>query len=178
MALTVEDGTGLANADAFVSVEDCDTYCENHGLTDWTSQARSPAADDEAAIRRATTWLSSAFTWKGYKLNGRDQALAWPRTDVEDAEGEDVASDEVPAEIVTATCIAAAYERSNPGGLTPNVVLTDRIKAERIGPISTEYASMPISADAARPVLTLVLDIISGLLATGSNSLVGRAVRG
>lgn len=177
MALIVEDGTGLANADAFVSVADCTTYCDAQGLTGWTERTSDPDAD-EAAIRRATTWLSNSFIWKGYKLNGRSQALAWPRADVEDEEDEEVASDEVPAEIVTACCIAAAYERENPGGLSPNVTLTDRVKSEQIGPIRTEYASSAMTADAARPVLTLVRDIISGLLASGSNSLVGRVVRG
>lgn len=176
MALTVATGT-LAD-DAFVSVADCTTYCDNHGLTDWTSATRSPADDDEAAIRRATAWLSNAFTWKGYKLNGRLQALAWPRSDVVDEEDEDVASDEIPAEIVQACCIAAAYERANPGGLTPNVTLTDRVKSEQIGPIRTEYASTAMTADAARPVLTMVLDVVGGLVAVGSNSLSGRVVRG
>lgn len=176
MALIVEDGTGKADADAFVSVADCTTYCAAQGLSGWGSTR--DAGLDEAAIRRATTWLSNSFTWKGYKLNGRSQALAWPRTDAEDEEGEEVASDEVPAEIVQACCIAASYERANPGGLSPNVTLTDRVKREKIGPIETEYASAAMTADAQRPVLTLVLDVVSGLQAAGSNSLVGRAVRG
>lgn len=176
--LIVEDGTGLADANAFASLETVDDYCTAHGLTDWTGESRSPSDDDEAAIRRATTWLSNSFSWKGYKLNGRTQALAWPRTDVEDEEGEDVASDEVPAEIAQACCIAAAYERANPGGLTPSVVMTDRVKRERIASIEVEYASTSNSADAARPVLVLVMDLISGLLSAGSNSLVGTVVRG
>lgn len=178
MTLTVETGTGSATADAFVSVETCDAYCEAQGLTDWTSATRSPADDDEAAIRRATTWLSNSFSWKGTRLNGRSQALAWPREDVVDEEGEEVATDELPAELVNACCIAAAYERANPGGLTPTVTLTDRVKREKVGPLEVEYVANAPDAESARPVLTLVRDMIAGLLATGSNSLVGRAVRG
>lgn len=178
MALTVEDGTGLAAADAFVSVADCTTYCTDHGLTDWTGAERSPPEDDEAAIRRATAWLSNAFTWKGYRLNGRSQALAWPRTGVEDDEGEDVASDEVPVEIVQACCAAAAYERANPGGLNPAVTMTDRVRRERVGPLEVEYAASSMTADAARPILTQVMDMVGGLLSTSSNALVGTLVRG
>lgn len=178
MSLTVEDGTGLAAADAFVSVDDCDAYCTAQGLNGWTSATRSPAADDEAAIRRATSWLSNSFTWKGYKLNGRSQALAWPRTDVEDEEGEDVASDEVPAEIVQACCIAAAYERANPGGLSPSVTLQNRVKAKGVGPLRKEFFAAPMTAESARPILTLVNDLIGGLLSGGNNALVGRAIRG
>lgn len=176
MALVVETGAGLSNADAFVSVADCTTYCTNQGLTGWGSTRDADL--DEAAIRRATTWLSNSFTWKGSKLNGRAQALAWPRTDVEDEEGEDVASDEVPAEIVTACCIAASYERANPGGLSPNVTLHNRVKSKGIGPLRKEFFAAPLTADAMRPILTQVTDLISGLQAAGSSSLVGRVVRG
>lgn len=177
MALTVEDGTGLADADAFVSVADCTAYCEAQGLTDWTGAARSPAEDDEAAIRRATTWLSSSFTWGGSRTNGRDQALSFPRIDLTDAGDEDVASDEVPVEIVQACCIAAAYERTNPGGLSPTVTLGGRVKAKRVGPLGKEYFAAPMTAEAMRPVLTQVRDMVSGLMGTSSVAYAGRAVR-
>lgn len=178
MALTVEDGTGLADADAFVSVADCDTYCTNKGLTDWTGAASSPADEKEAAIRRATAYLSDSFRWKGYKLNGRSQALAWPRTGVLDEEDNVVASDEVPVEIVNACCEIAALEIATPGYTSPNVTLTERVKSEKVGSIAVEYASMPINADSARPVVIRVNDMIAGLLSTTGSSLVGRAVRG
>ena len=178
MTLTVEDGTGLAGADAFVSLADCTTYCTAHGLTDWTGQPSSPPDLKEAAIRRATSHLSNAFTWKGYRLNGRSQALAWPRAGVRDQEGEDVASDEVPVEIVQACCEIAARELTTPGFMTPDVTLTDRVKREKVGPIETEYAATPLTAEAAKPIVSLVNDLIGGLLATSSSSLVGTAVRG
>jgi hypothetical protein len=177
MTLTVEDGTGLAAADAFVSVANCDTYCTSHGLTDWTDATSDPDAD-EAAIRRATAWLSTAFRWSGAKLNGRSQALAWPREDATDGEGEDIATDEVPVEIVQATCIAAAYERANPGGLSPSVTMTDRVKRERVGSLEVEYAGAAQTPESARPVLTRVMDLIGGLTSGASVSYVGRAVRG
>lgn len=177
MALEVEDGTGLANADAFVSVEGCTEYCEAHGLAGWTEVPRSPAADDEAAIRRATSWLSNSFTWQGAKLKGRGQGQAFPRIGVIDEEGNDVPSTEVPIEIVQACCIAAAYERENPGGLTPNVSLIDRVKSEQVASIKVEYVTPPSTADASRPVLLAVVDVISGLLSTTTSSLAGRAVR-
>lgn len=177
MSLTVEDGTGLADADAFVSLEDCDTYCTAHGLTAWTGEPSSPADLKEAAIRRATAYLSNSFTWKGSRLNGRAQALAWPRSDVEDEEGETVASDEVPVEVVSACCEIASRELATPGFMTPDVTLTDRVKREKIGPIETEYATTPLTAEAAKPIVSLVTDLIGGLLATTSSSLVGTAVR-
>jgi hypothetical protein len=172
MTLTVEDGTGKANADAFVSLTDCATYCTNHGLTFIGTDTAK-----EAAIRRATTYLSQGFSWKGAKLNGRSQALAWPRTDATDGEGDDVDDDEVPAEVVSACCEVAVRELANPGVTSPDVTMTERVRSEAVGPLRTEYAAVPATADAARPVLTLVMDLIGGLLSASSNPLVGSAVR-
>ncbi|MFN3858117.1 MAG: DnaT-like ssDNA-binding protein [Caulobacter sp.] len=175
MALVVTPGA--ADADAFVSLEDCADYCEARGLTAWTDEPDSPATAKEAAIRRATAYLSTAFAWKGTKTSGRSQALAWPRTDVEDAEGEIVPDDEIPTEIVQACCEVAVLELTTPGYTAPNVVLTDRVKAERVGPLSVEYATAPMSAQAARPVMLIVGQLVAGLVATSSNALAGSSIR-
>lgn len=167
---------GSSTADAYVSVEDATTYHAARGHDAWVTDGYQ--ATHEAAIRRATAWLSVSFSWKGYRTNGRDQALAWPRTDVLDAEDEEVDSDAIPTEIVHACCEAALYELQNPGGLTPNVTLTERVKSERVGPIAVEYATMPNSPELARPTLTLVRDLVSGLVSGSGNALVGTAVRG
>lgn len=175
MALTTTPGA--SDADAFVSVADCDTYCAAHGLTGWTGAADSPADVKEAAIRRATAYLSNAFSWKGWKTNARAQALAWPRADVEDDEGNDVASDAIPVEIIQACCHIAAAEVAAPGVMNPTVDLTARVKREKIGPIETEYAGVANQAELSRPVLLVVGDLVGGLIAGGTNALVGTAVR-
>lgn len=174
MALTTTAGS--ATADAFASLATVETYAEAHGKSDWTDSTDDDAK--EQAIRRATSWLSTAFTWKGYRTNGRSQALAWPRADVEDAEGEAVSSDEVPVEIVQACCEAAVYELANPGGLSPTVTLTDRIRSRQIGSMRREFFSAPTTAEAARPVLLKVRELVGGLVAAGSNPLAGRTLRG
>lgn len=175
MALTTTPGA--ADSDAYVSVADCTTYCTAMGLTDWTGSAESPEDDREAAIRRATAYLSNAYGWKGYKTNGRAQSLAWPRTDVTDREGDDVPTDTIPVEIVQACCHIAAAEVATPGVMNPAVDLTARVKSETIGPISTEYASVPNQAEIARPVILAVRDLVSGLVSSSGNALVGSAVR-
>lgn len=175
MTLTVTPGA--SDADSFVSVADCDAYCEARGLSDWTGAADSPADVKEAALRRATAFLSQAFGWKGARTNGREQALAWPRTGVEDAEGETVSDDEIPVEIVQATCEVAAREVVTPGFTSPDVTLTERIKSERIGPMSVEYQTAPLMAEAARPVMTRVRDLVAGLVSGSANPLVGETVR-
>ncbi len=175
MALTVTPGA--SDADAFVSLSACDDYCVAQGLTGWTGSTESPSDEREAAIRRATTFLSAGFAWKGYRLNGRSQSLAWPRSDVEDAEGETVPYDEIPVEIVQACCHIAAAEAATPGVMAPAVDMTARVKSERVGPLATEYASVPNQAELARPVLLIVNELIGGLLSGGNNPLVGTAAR-
>jgi len=176
MALTTTPGS--ETADSFATLAACDAYCEAQGLTDWTSVADSPADPKEAALRRATAFLSSAFTWKGTRTNGRSQALAWPRTDVEDGEGEAVASDDIPVEIIQATCLVAAKEVASPGYMNPAVVLADRVKRERVGPIEVEYLGGAMTPEASRPILMQLDDLVSGLVAAGNGGgLAGSAVR-
>lgn len=175
MALTVTPGS--SSADSFVSVADCDAYCEAQGLSDWTGAADSPADVKEGALRRATTFLSNAYSWKGTRTNGRSQALAWPRTDVEDEEGETVDDDAIPVEIVQATCLIAAKEVATPGYMSPAVVQADRVKRERVDMIEVEYLGGNMSAEASRPVLLQVEDLISGLVAGTGSALVGSAAR-
>lgn len=164
---------GAEDADALVTFERVADYATAKGLS------FAPNEDLGApSIRRATTWLCTAWTWKGYRANGRSQALAWPRTGVEDAEGETVDPTTIPTEIEDACCEAAIYEYNNDGGLAPVVVLAERIKSESIGPIRTEYVVGQQSAEASRPILTIVGDMVSGLVAgANANPIIGTAVR-
>lgn len=175
MALVVEDGTGLATAESFVSVADADTYHTAKGNATWTGTD----AVKEQALRRASVFLSSSYPWAGYPVNARTQALAWPRYDVVDQDGNPVASDEVPREVVNATCEVALRELVTPGSMNPDVTLADKVKREKVGPIEVEYANADVSANASRPVLTIVRDMVGGLLrAGGASGMFGKAVRG
>lgn len=175
--MTLVPTPGASNADAFVSLADCDAFCVARGLSDWTGSTESPSDDREAAIRRATAYLSTAYGWKGYKANGRSQALAWPRSEATDGEGETLADDEIPVEIVQACCFIAAAEVANPGVMTPNVNLSERVKSEGIGSMRVEYVSLPNQAELSRPVVLAVQDLVSGLISGSSNPLVGSAFR-
>lgn len=75
ITLTVEDGTGLANANSYVSQADADTYFANRANTVWA------AADNDAkaaALIQATQYLDTRYAFKGERLT-TTQALAWPR---------------------------------------------------------------------------------------------------
>lgn len=76
MPLIVEDGTGRANADAYVSVAEADAYFTSRN-TAWAAFSNDGR---EAAIRFATSWIDDTYIglWKGSRVV-ETQALAWPR---------------------------------------------------------------------------------------------------
>ena len=175
MALEVEDGTGKSNAESYSSVADCTAYAVARGL----SFSASPEEDAEAALRRATAWLDGTYRarFTGQRSNGRDQALQWPRTDATDAEGNDIASDEIPVEIVQATCEAAVRELATPGALSPDVVPGQVIASAAVtGAVSVTYAGGGLGVDGQRTVATVIDDILSSLIGARAKS--GAAVFG
>ncbi|NLS03616.1 hypothetical protein HGP14_09620 [Rhizobium sp. P32RR-XVIII] len=174
MALIVEDGSGMTDADAFISVEYADAYHSAMVNATWTGDV----ALKEGAIRRATAFLSNSYQWQGYKRQGRPQALAWPRVDVTDREGWGVAFDAVPVEIQKATAEVALRELVSPGSMNPDFLASEQVKREKIGQIEVEYLNANASAQSARPILLIVQDIIGPLLCKGAgNSLVGSSYR-
>ena len=78
MALTLikEDGSGLANANAYASVADGDAYHEGHlYTTDWTGASSGSKA---AALVMATRLIDAYHQFRGFKAHAT-QALQWPR---------------------------------------------------------------------------------------------------
>ena len=81
MAFVVEDGTGLANANSYVSVAEADAYLSLGGYTLWSDLAES---ERRHALVRATRYLTQMYRlrWKGTRATA-NQALDWPRNFVE-----------------------------------------------------------------------------------------------
>ena len=95
MALVVEDGTVVANAEAYDTIANVDTYASNVGNSAWGAIA-TDALKEEAA-RRATRYMEAKWRlwWKGNKTI-ETQVLSWPRYNVLDEDGFVVDSDIVP----------------------------------------------------------------------------------
>lgn len=142
MALIVEDGTGLANAESYLSVADADTYHSNRGNTAWAALA-TPAK--EQALRKATDYIEQAYRyrWKGGRINAV-QALSWPREYARREEFIDNSfpydiyfpSDVVPVEVETATAILAL--KSVSGDLAGD--LTQTVVREKIDVLEVQYS--------------------------------------
>lgn len=172
MTIVVEDGTGLPNANSYVSEADADAYATDRGHTDWVDSAE----DKEAALIRATAAIDAIYGYKfsGWRVNGRDQALEWPRTGAYDREENVVVDDSVPVEVEHATVEAAIRELASPGSMMPDLERGGDIRRLKAGSVEVEYA-----ATAAATTTRQIIDgILAPLFGTGVvASFVGRAVR-
>lgn len=160
----VEDGTGLADANSYLSEADADQYFENHGNpTSWSSLVQ---ADKEEALRLGTQYLDAVYgnRWKGERVLAT-QALDWPRNNVSDRDGFAVETDEVPTAVKDATAEAAI--RSLTVTLIPDITTPGSIKLQRdkVGPIETEteYAGAASQIVQFRIIDLLLVGLIKGL---------------
>lgn len=129
MALIVEDGTGKADAEAYISVADADAYFAARGNAAWA--ALTPE-QKEQSLRLGADYMGAVYgpRWCGERTT-TTQALDWPRTG---ACG--IASDVVPVAVQRANAELAV--RSSAG-----VLLADagaQVKSKTVGPISVTYA--------------------------------------
>lgn len=161
MALVVETGAGLPNADAYISVADADAYFAARGMTLWADSSFSDT-EKEACIRRATDFMLGAYrgAWAGRRRFSA-QALDWPRIDVPNPDmiGEYFPNDQVPREVVRA-CAELAW-RAAFGELAEDK--TRGVLREKIDTIEVEYdphspegTRFPVVAMLVRPYLNSI----------------------
>ena len=133
MSIVTETGSGSATAETYISKDDADTYHAARGNDTW---ATITTAQKEQALRRATEWMTQAFTsrWQGERAYPLVQALDWPRV------GVTVNSVSVDYDIVPETIERACAEmalRAAAGPLLDD--LTQGVTSETVGPIQVVY---------------------------------------
>lgn len=163
MALIIENGTGVAGAEAYADVTACSDWAVlfyGHALT-----GSNPGK--EAAIRRAVAYMDG-LAWKGARTFGRGQSLAWPRKDVIDCEGLSIGANDIPSEVIYAQHVFARAEFQSPGILSPSVNLGAVVRREKVDVIEQEFdtSRMQGTVDELRPLLTMAIDRIGCLLAS------------
>lgn len=127
MSLIVENGTGLLNAESYVSVADADTHHANFGNAGWVDYSQE---EKEVALRRATVYLDTTYEFAGEK-KFYNQRLMWPRYGYADYEV-------FPEPNLVQACCELAL-RAAAGELVPDTE-DQVILREVIGPIRTDYA--------------------------------------
>jgi len=131
MALTVEDGTGLANADAYISL----VYFTDYATAMAISTAGKTDEQIEAAIRQATMAVDGRYRFAGRKATS-SQALEFPRADAVDWDGLEITG--IPARVKRATAEFAGAALVSP--LTAVLARGGKVKSESVGSISVTYA--------------------------------------
>lgn len=103
MALTPEDGTGLANADTFATLAEADAFWAAREIMEW---AAASAPKREAALRAAADYLAFGYVWPGQPLK-TTQALCWPRSAALDKQKNSIAPNIVPIAVERAQILLA-----------------------------------------------------------------------
>ena len=129
MALTVEDGALVTNANSYVSVDNFTAWADARGIT-------YPSMPEiQQKILRAMDYIES-LDFVGQK-HEETQSLQWPR-DYVYIDGYSIESDEIPAEVKKAVYEATKAEIEGDSRLTATERQTT---SEKIGDITVAYSS-------------------------------------
>lgn len=177
MALIVEDGTGLPDAESYASVAAADAYLVARGNVAWGALSQGAR---EAALRKATDYLGDAYgqRWLGWRLT-TTQALDWPRgmpTTINYQFGyppvygppiQQVDLTGVPPQVVRA-CIELAARASLGVELMPDA--TAAVRRERVDVIEVEYAESGAPSTGAagyyRSIDAMLAPLLTGSVST------------
>lgn len=161
MALIVETGAGIPNADSWATMQFADQYAGRVGNALWVD---GDAELKEPAMRRGATYLIGVYgqRFPGQRANPpADQSLPWPRKNVVDDDGYEVPVDLVPNNLMMAQVEAAFLEFARPGSTTPTAGARIQ-KSVTVGPLSVTYED---SKGQLGPGAQPVFSVIDGLMA-------------
>lgn len=167
--MIVEDGSIVAGADSYISVNDATQY--HAARLHRASWATADATTQEQALITATQFVDAYIRFYGSRVS-QDQPLEWPRKDVYDRDGRLLPSDEIPQRLKDAVCEQAF------AALTTDLSQQD----SKAGMTRLKADSVEIEWDAARKptrqkIPSLVANLLSelGRSASGYCRTVGRS---
>jgi hypothetical protein len=164
MSLILETGAGVLNAEAYADASAYVTWYTNF----YGSAPSGTTTLQEAAIRRAVRYME-ALPWKGLQSFGRQlQGLAWPRAWVEDKSGWTITANTIPVEVIEAQHMLTTYELASPGGLSPAITIAAQKILTQLDVLSWTPAGGGNTVSANRPVVTLAMDRLYGLILPGN----------
>lgn len=168
MTLIVEDGTGVIGAESYNAISAIDDYAVRMGLT-----FTGGTPEKEAAARRGAIYLDAKYgsRFTGKQVKPRIQGLAFPRTGSIDRDGNAIASDSVPIEILNAHCECSIREAASPNSLSPDQERGGLIKSLKAGSVAIEYADGATSE-------TVMLSIDNALTGLIGRQLPGQIISG
>lgn len=167
MALIVEDGTGLAGAESYVSVSEAGAYLRARGNAEAWDELEQ--VDREIALRKASDFMRQIYRqrWAGARVH-YEQRLDWPRYSVV-VDDFTVPSNVVPVDVKQA-CSELALRAAQGEELMPDLEAgNSQVKREKIGPLDTEYFENSVGAAERFQSVTAMLTPYFG--ATGGSGM-------
>lgn len=122
MAIIVEDGTIVTDANSYVSLAEADAYAADAlSPADWDAKTD---AEKESLLVATTRWLDQNARWKGHKVDRTAvNNLRWPRAGVYDRDELPIAEDVIPEQLRQAVMELAmflAVADNNPTRISDN----------------------------------------------------------
>lgn len=167
MPVTIENGTGIENADSYVSVTEARAYAAARGLTLPVADA-----DVEKLLVKATDYIESekCGRYKGTRTYPAANKLKWPRFGVV-IDGYLVLENEIPIQLKHAQCqLAIELQTVDPTPTTSGAV----VKREKVDVIEREFA-IDYKSGQKPPVMTKVNLLLQPLIRGGGMIRVVRA---
>lgn len=171
MALIIEDGSGIPNANSYIDIAYARQYASARGLT---------LPDDETAVEslifNAMDKIESYWNRYQGKKSLPGNALQWPRQGVI-LYGSSLPTTEIPKQVKDAAAQFAIDSQSEE--LMPNRTTTTAVVEERVeGAVTVKYAA-PETSDgrAPTPVFTKAESYLEPLFKSGLGGAFLRSVR-
>ena len=172
IVLVVEDGTGLAAANSYLTAADADALLELNPTLYATWSALS-ATEMDAYLVWASSYLDDYFDWVGYKTVNTS-GLRWPRCGVYDRDYILIPEDELPQQLLEAVAQTAVWLVNNTaagsGGITNN--LPEGVKRVKADVVEIEF--FEDAAASSQTGSDLLPDNIRFLLRALGRPIVGR----
>lgn len=148
-ALIIEDGSIVAGAESYVTVQEFEAYTAKRGI--------SVAGNSNSLLLSAMDYLETLLFIGTKKTEA--QTLQWPRDEVY-IDGYYIESTTIPAELKTAQIVAAlTIDAGN--DLLSNAVERKTVR-EKVGPIEVQYSETSGSKKALEKINTMLNKLLSG----------------
>lgn len=161
MAFTflVEDGTGLPEANSYVSVSEADSLLETniHAAAEWLALT---VDERQALLMSATRYLDDRTRWYGTRVSAAS-GLRWPRIGVTDRDGNLVPATTIPKQLRFATAEMARFNMGEDRTVERDQDALSRLKADVIELEFVEGYRLPKVPEHMRYLL-LGLGMIAG----------------
>ena len=166
MALIIENGTVVANANSYDTLANAQAFLDLIGLND--------TAIDEPSMIRAYYYVNSFENqYQGQRVS-IDQTGSFPRSGVV-INGFPLPQTTIPPQLIQAQAYAAYYEVVNPGITQPNGNGATITHEEISGAVAVDYADNGISSDTFN--MASVTALLSQLFGTSGGAFSIQTVR-